>query len=171
MLAGAATSSTELADARARFGSHRRGDRLFFGVVATRADNNLPLLPTEPIKVGITLEPLKPATYGDFVWQDLNHDGVRDPGEPGLDGVRVDLYRDTGDWVAVSHHGRSGRLHPDQRGGQYVFSFLPAGDYFAVFHQPPTWLVSPPDAGTGGTPDAVDSGPAWRRRSAGWRSP
>lgn len=33
-------------------------------------------------------------TLGNLVWQDLNGDGVVQPGEPGLAGVRVDLYPD-----------------------------------------------------------------------------
>ena len=32
-------------------------------------------------------------SIGDFVWQDLNANGAQDPGEPGLSGVQVDLYR------------------------------------------------------------------------------
>ena len=31
---------------------------------------------------------------GDFVWDDLNGDGIQDPGEPGVEGVVVNLYRD-----------------------------------------------------------------------------
>ncbi|MCB0990119.1 MAG: DUF11 domain-containing protein [Acidimicrobiales bacterium] len=32
-----------------------------------------------------------PVTLGDFVWLDLNGDGVQDPGEPGIPGVQLDL--------------------------------------------------------------------------------
>ena len=31
--------------------------------------------------------------------QDLNRDGIQDPGEPGLNGVRVELYRDNGNGI------------------------------------------------------------------------
>lgn len=34
------------------------------------------------------------ATIGDFVWEDTNNNGVQDPGENGLNGVRVELYTD-----------------------------------------------------------------------------
>ena len=34
------------------------------------------------------------ATFGDLVWVDADNDGVRDPGEIGLGGVTVQLYRD-----------------------------------------------------------------------------
>ena len=35
--------------------------------------------------------PPQPGEIGDFVWCDLNDDGVQDPGEPGVPGVVVDL--------------------------------------------------------------------------------
>jgi hypothetical protein len=31
-------------------------------------------------------------TIGDFVWNDLNSNGIQDTGEPGLNGVTVNLY-------------------------------------------------------------------------------
>ncbi|MCP3937918.1 MAG: isopeptide-forming domain-containing fimbrial protein [Actinomycetia bacterium] len=39
-----------------------------------------------------------PVTLGDFVWLDLNGDGVQDVGEPGIPGVQVDItWSDPGD--------------------------------------------------------------------------
>ena len=32
------------------------------------------------------------ASLGDYVWNDLNADGIQDAGEPGIDGVTVELY-------------------------------------------------------------------------------
>lgn len=34
----------------------------------------------------------RPSTIGDFVWLDLDADGVFDSGEPGLSGVKIDVY-------------------------------------------------------------------------------
>ncbi|MEL7427942.1 MAG: SdrD B-like domain-containing protein, partial [Bacteroidota bacterium] len=34
----------------------------------------------------------QPANIGDFVWEDLNDDGIQDPNEPGLEGVTVNVY-------------------------------------------------------------------------------
>ena len=31
---------------------------------------------------------VEPAAVGNFVWDDLNGDGIQDAGEPGIDGVR-----------------------------------------------------------------------------------
>ncbi len=36
----------------------------------------------------------EPASIGDFVWEDVNANGTQDPNEPGLNGVRVNLYTD-----------------------------------------------------------------------------
>ncbi|MCI5225028.1 MAG: hypothetical protein D3924_20765, partial [Candidatus Electrothrix sp. AR4] len=35
------------------------------------------------------------ASIGDLIWNDLNGDGIQDAGEPGIDGVTIDLYQDT----------------------------------------------------------------------------
>jgi hypothetical protein len=71
-----------------------------FGYVAQRADDNSFLLPAEPIKVGIKIQPPVAGIIGDKVWLDTNRNGIQDVGEPGLDGVKVDLYRDNGDGIA-----------------------------------------------------------------------
>jgi len=39
-------------------------------------------------------------TMGDFVWHDLNRNGLQDPGEPGLNGVRVWLRNAAGQIIA-----------------------------------------------------------------------
>lgn len=35
---------------------------------------------------------VNPPVVGDFVWFDVNGDGVQDPGEPGISGVEINLY-------------------------------------------------------------------------------
>ncbi|CAM2064350.1 Ig-like domain-containing protein [Sulfidibacter corallicola] len=45
--------------------------------------------PTEAGENDATTFNVMPATIGDFVWNDLNGDGVQDVGEPGLSGVTV----------------------------------------------------------------------------------
>lgn len=56
--------------------------------------------------------PAAPLEIGNRVWQDSDGDGVQDPGEPGLDGVTVELYRD-GVLVGVT---------TTANGGQYLFN-------------------------------------------------
>ncbi|MEZ4661410.1 MAG: SdrD B-like domain-containing protein [Caldilineaceae bacterium] len=43
------------------------------------------------VEVQINPAPGK-STLGDFVWYDINGDGIKDAGEQGIDGVRVELY-------------------------------------------------------------------------------
>ncbi|MCS6845172.1 MAG: GEVED domain-containing protein [Caldilineales bacterium] len=137
-----------------------------FGVVATRNDNGLSLLPTEPIKVGIKVLPILPAGYGDRAWLDEDRDGVQDPSESGLNGVRVELYRDNGDGVADTAADMLVSFTLTSGDGRYLFSNLPAGDYYAVFFKPPVYAVSPADQGSDnsvdsdGAPTAVRGLPA-----------
>lgn len=51
------------------------------------------LLDSEPIKVGLKMiDPAATASLGNFVWHDLNANGVQDGGEPGFEGVTVSLF-------------------------------------------------------------------------------
>ncbi len=56
--------------------------------------------------------PAAPLEIGNRVWRDEDGDGVQDPGEPGLDGVTVELYRD-GVLVGTT---------TTANGGQYLFN-------------------------------------------------
>ncbi|MFK7774050.1 MAG: SdrD B-like domain-containing protein, partial [Saprospiraceae bacterium] len=70
-----------------------------FGYIAQRVDNGDTLLATEPVKVGMKVNPITPNVFGDFVWSDTDQDGIQDGGEVGIDGVRVELYKDNGDAI------------------------------------------------------------------------
>lgn len=53
--------------------------------------------PNKPKLVGKQSKPpvgYVPAAIGDYVWMDVDRDGVQDVGEPGLGGVTLDLYSD-----------------------------------------------------------------------------
>ena len=92
--------------------------------------------------VASSLPPPAGGSIGDFVWQDLDGDGVQDPNEPGLPGVTV---------VLLSCNGTMVRSTTTDANGQYAFSGLPAGSYRVVFVAPSgstAYSVSP--AGQGG---------------------
>ncbi len=57
-------------------------------------------------------------SIGDFVWEDTNADGVQDPGEPGLSGVRVRLTGPAGTRTATTDGA-----------GLYLFDALVSGAY------------------------------------------
>jgi len=72
---------------------------------------------------------------GDWVWEDLNGDGVQDAGEPGIDGVIVSLL----DNLGVAAIGADGLAVPDQvtaGGGLYQFTLVAPGDYQVLFNLP-----------------------------------
>jgi len=85
------------------------------------------------------------ATIGDLVWDDLNADGVQNPGEPGIPGVTVRLYDTNGPSVFTTTTNAS---------GFYSFTLLPSGDYSLIFTLPSGYIFSPQDQGAN---DAADS--------------
>ena len=84
------------------------------------------------------------AEIGNRVWADLDQDGLQDVGEPGVDGVTVELYDGSSNLI-------------DSRttsAGSYRFNNLDAGDYRVKVVLPSGYTVTTQDAGTD---DAVDS--------------
>jgi len=66
------------------------------------------------------------ATIGDFVWCDLNNDGVQDAGEPGIPGVTVNLQSAGAD----GQFGTGDDYFDSQvtdANGNYLFTDVPAG--------------------------------------------
>ncbi|WP_394940796.1 SdrD B-like domain-containing protein [Psychromicrobium sp. YIM B11713] len=68
-----------------------------------------------------------PATIGDTVFLDRNGNGVKDPGEPGIPGVKVELLDKSGKVVATTTSG------PD---GKYSFTNVIPGTYSVKFTAP-----------------------------------
>jgi hypothetical protein len=83
-------------------------------------------------------------TIGDFVWNDLNQNGVQDAGEPGIAGISVHLIE--GNQTAVTNGV-----------GYYQFSGLCAGTYTVEIVTPPAGMTpSPTNVGD----PAADSNPS-----------
>ena len=80
------------------------------------------------------------ASIGDFVWDDLDGDGVQDPGEPGIGNVRVFLLDGAGDRI---DDGFGGFVSTTTDGnGFYEFTDLVPGDYAVQFDLTSPALVS-----------------------------
>jgi uncharacterized repeat protein (TIGR01451 family) len=77
---------------------------------------------------------------GDFVFDDLNKNGIQDDGPgSGLPGVTVRLYRGDGSFT--------GQTRVTDADGRYEFDNLPPGDYFVEFEEPPGYDFTQPKSG------------------------
>jgi uncharacterized repeat protein (TIGR01451 family) len=92
------------------------------------------------------------SVIGDFVFNDLDGDGIQDNNEPGISGVMVTLYTSGGDVVAVFETG------PD---GLYQFEEIDPGNYYITFEVEEDFIPSPPNAGNDDNDSNVteDNGP------------
>ena len=88
------------------------------------------------------------SVIGDFVWQDLNRNGVQDAGEPALAGASVTLSGGDTAFPAVTTGGD----------GRYAFPGLCAGTYTIEASGPLYYAASP--SGMGGTSADSDPSPA-----------
>ena len=94
----------------------------------------------------------QPVAIGDYVWNDMNADGIQDAGEYGIEGVTVELYQCCDD-VYVD-------TTTTDANGYYLFDCLKSGDYYVKFILPDGgWFFSPQDQGMDDTLDS-DADPA-----------
>jgi len=54
-----------------------------------------------------------PSTVGDRVWEDVNGDGIQDEGEPGIEGISLELYNDTDQLIGNTTSGADGNYSFD----------------------------------------------------------
>ncbi|NOT38158.1 MAG: T9SS type A sorting domain-containing protein [Saprospiraceae bacterium] len=95
--------------------------------------------------------PCSPRTgsVGDFVWNDLNGNGIQDFGEPGLKNIRVILINiTTGDILGDT-------LTNDN--GKYLFTDLPSGQYYIKVITPVDFLITTPNIGSDDTDSDLDN--------------
>lgn len=85
-------------------------------------------------------------SLGNFVWQDLNNNGVQDAGEPGIAGVVVTLTNPDGSTISTTTDAN----------GAYQFTNLLPGTYSVGFTTPSGYL---PATANAGSDDAIDSDP------------
>ena len=85
------------------------------------------------------------ASIGDYVWHDVNLNGIQDPGETGIANVTVKLYDSTDTLIRWTQTAPS---------GYYIFNNLEAGDYYVEFVPPEDYDFSRQDQGTD---DTIDS--------------
>jgi uncharacterized repeat protein (TIGR01451 family) len=131
-----------------------------FAYQSDRADG-LGSLAAEPQKVGVTTGSCVGASLGNFVWVDVNKDGIQNDGPTGLNNVYVRLFSPGPDGVpgtaddiplasAVTGPG------PDSAPGWYDFPDLAPGSYFVCATPPATFVFTTPHVGSGSTDSDAD---------------
>jgi hypothetical protein len=95
--------------------------------------------------LSLPIPPPPTACLGDYVWEDVNMDGLQDEGEIGHPGVTVYLYDCEGNELDNT---------VTDANGLYMFCDLDAGTYVVKFVLPPDYVFSPQNQGAD---DAVDS--------------
>lgn len=107
----------------------------------------------------VKVDSIRCACIGNFVWNDINNNGLQDIGEPGVNGALLTLYNDsTNEIVDVPHTSTDSSIgYP----GYYLFCNIPAGKYYITISPPINYQVAPYVT----SPDAInnDADPALQR--------
>lgn len=116
------------------------------------------------------------ASLGDYVWSDLDRDGEQDTGEPGIEGVTVNLYNDLGVLVGTTTTNSVGYYHfGDLQPGTYGVGFpvtLGNGHVLTIADNATDTTDSDADVGTGKTTTVVlTAGQNYPDFDAGYVSP
>ncbi len=87
----------------------------------------------------------QPASIGNFVWNDLNQNGIQNDGEPGIAGVKVYLVN-----LATS----SSTSVLTNANGKFSFTDLIPGNYSLIFNTPAGYVLTNQNAGSDATKDS-----------------
>jgi hypothetical protein len=88
------------------------------------------------------------ATVGNRVWDDIDGNGLQDPGEPGIPGVVATLYNSDNEPVGSAITGNN---------GEWLITNVPPGTgYYVVFSNQPIGTWTSQDNGGAGTGGATD---------------
>ncbi|MCP3973381.1 MAG: hypothetical protein GY720_02680, partial [bacterium] len=99
------------------------------------------------------------ALVSDYVWHDLDRDGIQDGTEVGINGVDVTLYQDDGDGLpdpTTDYYIDATTTVISGTAGYYEFANLAEANYFVAFDLPPDYILTQQDAGGD---DTIDSDP------------
>jgi uncharacterized repeat protein (TIGR01451 family) len=102
----------------------------------------------------------KPGAIGDYVWNDLNHNGIQDAGEPPVGGVGVELHDTSGATIATTSTNAAGlylfdRLNPGNYKVCFVPGTIPSGYVFTTKDAPGSTRANGSDAGASGCTDTI----------------
>ncbi|NJP07886.1 MAG: hypothetical protein HC837_20820, partial [Chloroflexaceae bacterium] len=87
----------------------------------------------------------QPASLGDYVWDDIDRDGIQDTNEEPVAGVTVNLYDGDGNLIATT---------TTDANGNYLFDNLTAGDYQVEFELPDGYAFTQQQQGSNSSVDS-----------------
>ena len=98
-----------------------------------------------------------PPALGDFVWVDLDRDGIQDGGETGLSGVTVDVYEDV-DSSGTINGGDTQTTATTNAAGAWTVGSLNVATYLVQFTTPANYNITLQDQGGDDTVDSDGDG-------------
>ncbi|MCX8056085.1 MAG: SpaA isopeptide-forming pilin-related protein [Ignavibacteria bacterium] len=102
---------------------------------------------------GDKVQVIKKGSIGDFVWNDLNKNGIQDVGEPGMPNVIVKLYDCSNNWI---------KEVTTNSNGFYKFDSLNPGSYQILVQLPNGYAFSPVNQGSDDTKDSDIDPLTWK---------
>lgn len=97
------------------------------------------LLPIEPNKVSLIVEPSEFSSIGNLVWFDTNGDGIYDKEELGINGVTVELYSEKMELLETTITSYDPLTTTD---GYYMFNKIVGGNYYVKFIPPTDYKLT-----------------------------
>ncbi len=97
-------------------------------------------------RIVLSTKPNCLAQIGDYVWEDVNKNGIQNVGENGIPNVSVTLLDGNGVVVTKDADGNSLIGKTTNVNGFYEFIKLPPGDYMVKFGKPASYTATSKDA-------------------------
>ncbi|MEV8252778.1 SdrD B-like domain-containing protein [Rhodoglobus sp. NPDC076762] len=101
----------------------------YFGVAPGDQVSGIDYKDYDDVTPDIVSVELDLASIGDFIWFDVNNDGVQDAGEPALEGVRVTVLYAGVDGVFGTSDDDAPYVRTTDSNGEYLVNQLPGGLY------------------------------------------
>ena len=118
-------------------------------VMSYGSTNILPLYGGEQ-KMGIDAGFIQIGSLGDFVWDDTDANGIQDPGERGMNDIKVWLYDEYDELLDSTFTTNDANGNP----GYYLFDEIPPSGFYLKFDLPSGYIFTPPNEGGDDTRDS-----------------